>query len=268
MTSWRCGVVVIARDEEQVIGKCLESLRNQTIEMLLVVVNDGGTDRTGEIASKYADSVVNLLRHMESWSGRPELARVFNAGFKVLKGKDLDYVLISGADCIFPSKYLEEIINRMKKENFVVASGVAKGELSHSLSPRGSGRVLNAKWFRSVGFMYPENFGFEVYLVYKALSQGRQISVFSDLTFNTSRGTQLSKRKMYFWGKGMKALSYWWPYAIGRAALIGIKHPSNGLAMLKGYLSNVPNRYEDIEKFVMSFQKKMVIGRLLEVLKP
>ena len=66
MDKWRCGVVVNARDEEEVIGKCLESLRGQTAKLFLVVVDDGSVDRTGKIASRFADVVVNLPRHEES----------------------------------------------------------------------------------------------------------------------------------------------------------------------------------------------------------
>lgn len=261
-----CGAVLVAMNEEGVIQGCIESLKNQTVQVFLVVVNDGSTDKTGEIASKYADFVVNLPLHEESWAGRPELARVFNAGFDVLKKKDSAYVLISGADGVYPSNYVEEVISRMRRERAVLASGVAEGESTHSLSPRGSGRVLNAAWFRSVGFKYPENYGFEVYLVYKALSQHLKVSVFSDLKFKLSRKTELSKKKSYFWGKGMKALNYWWLYAAGRSVLASAKRPANGLAMLEGYLSDVPTRYEDIKEFVHEFQKRMFVRRLHEIL--
>ncbi len=265
MASWRCGVVVIARDEEKVVEKCLESLKNQTIELFLVVVNDGSVDGTSHIASKYADVVEDLPRHKESWAGKPELARVFNAGFDVLRQKNIAYVLISGADTIYPLDYVEEIISRMKKGRIFIASGVAEGETSRSLSPRGSGRVLDAKWFRSVGFRYPENYGFEVYLVYKALSGGKKVVVFPDLNFRLLRETRVSRRKLYLWGKGMKALNYWWLYAFGRAVLAGLKLPLNGFALLKGYMSNVFEQYEDIKEFVPSFQKRMFMKRMKEV---
>jgi glycosyltransferase involved in cell wall biosynthesis len=261
-----CGVVIIALNEENAIAKCLGSLRNQTVPVFLVVVNDGSTDRTAEIASKFADVVVNLPHHKESWTGRPELARVFNAGFRVLQDIKTKYVMVSGADDVYPSDYVDKVMTRMISEDVVLASGVAEGEISRSLSPRGGGRLLDADWFRSVGFRYPENYGFEVYLVYKALSEGRDVAVFPDLKFGISRKTHISKRKAFLWGSGMKALNYWWPYAIGRSVLAGIKHPANGLAMLKGYLSSAPRRYNDIKGFVHEFQKHMLIRRLLEIL--
>jgi len=265
MSKWRCGVVVNARDEEETIGRCLKSLRSQTVRLFLVVVNDGSLDATGEVASRYADVVVDLPRHEESWAGKPELAKVINAGLDVLKEKDVAYVLISGADAVYPSNYVGELVSRMENGGIILASGVAEGEVSRSLSPRGCGRVIDAEWFRSVGFRYPENYGFEVYLVYKALSQGRKVMVFQDLKFRLLRGTRLSKEKLYLWGKGMKALNYWWLYVLGRAVLTSFRYPAEGYMMLKGYLTTV-SQYEDIKNFVARLQKKMFLKRLREVL--
>jgi glycosyltransferase involved in cell wall biosynthesis len=242
------------------------SLKEQTYQTYVVVVDDGSTDRTRKIASESADFVFSLPHHEENWGGRPELARVFNAGFAVLAQKQVDYVMISGADCIYPSKYVENVINDMEKKQAVLASGIAEGERYNSLSPRGSGRIFDGKWFRAVGFKYPENYGFEVYPVFKALSQGEKVIIFPSFGFKLSRRTKISTRRLYLWGKGMKALNYWWPYAIGRAAVLaGIKCPSCFFAMLKGYLSSVPSKYEDLADFVPKFQRNMVIRRLKEI---
>lgn len=203
-----CGVVVKVRDEEDAIEDSLLSLLNQTVKPFVVVVNDGSVDRTGEIASKYADVVVDLPRHEESWVGRPELARVVNAGLDVLKNEELDFVMFSDGEDLYPLNYIEEIIKRMKDGYVVLASGVAEGEVSSSFSPRGGGRVIDAKWFREAGFKYPENYGHEIYLVYKALSQGKKVVVFSDLKFKLRRKTRLFPKKAYLRGKGTSARSY------------------------------------------------------------
>lgn len=261
----RCGVVVKARDEEKAIGKCLQSLRDQADKVFLVVVNDGSADQTSDVASEYADVVVDLPRHVESWVGRPELARVVNAGLDTLKSEELDFVMLSDGEAIYPSNYIEEIARRMRNEGIVLASGVAESEVSRSFSPRGCGRIVDAEWFKRIGFKYPENYGFEVYLVYKALSQGRKVVVFSDLKFNLQRKTRLSSEKAYFWGKGMKALNYNVFYAFGRAFLFFLRSPRNGLELLRGYFSDV-EKYSDVENFVSVFQSRLFWRRISEVL--
>lgn len=264
--NYECGVVVSARDEEDTIVKCLESLRNQTVKLFLVVVNDGSVDNTDRVASEQADVVVNLPRHEKSWTGRPELAKVINAGFEELRKKDISYILMSGADAVYPADYVEEITNRMKNGKIVLASGVAEDDVSRSLTPRGCGRVVEAQWFKEVGFRYPENYSFEGYLVYKALSQERRVMVFPDLRFKLSRKTRLSKRKLYLWGKGMRALNYWWPYAIGRIVIIGLRQPRNGYEMFRGYLSKT-SQYEDVKYFVPNYQVRTFLNRIKETIR-
>jgi glycosyltransferase involved in cell wall biosynthesis len=260
-----CGVVVKVRDEQDAIEDSLLNLLAQTLKPFIVVVNDGSVDRTGEIASKYADAVVNLQRHEESWVGRPELASVVNAGLNVLKDKELDFVMFSDGEVLYPSNYIEEIIKRMKDSDITLASGVAEGEVSRSFSPRGCGRVVDAKWFRSVGFRYPENYAFEAYLVYKALSEGKKVTVFPKLKFELLRETRLFPKKAYFWGKGMKALNYDAFYALGRSFLVSLRSPRNGFAMLRGYFSDV-EKYVDVEDFVPAFQRRQFWRRVKEVL--
>ena len=63
MRGWRCGVVVSARDEANMIGECLKSLRDQIANLFLVVVDDGSVDGTDEVASKHAD--IFVINRME-----------------------------------------------------------------------------------------------------------------------------------------------------------------------------------------------------------
>jgi glycosyltransferase involved in cell wall biosynthesis len=65
-------VIVPARNEELCLGSCLQSLVAQTgVRFEIIVVDDGSTDRTREIAESYPDVRVispEVLRH--GWSGK------------------------------------------------------------------------------------------------------------------------------------------------------------------------------------------------------
>ncbi len=200
--------------------------------MYIVVVNDGSIDNTKRIASQYVDLVVDLPRHDESWTGRPELAKVFNAGFEALEKMNIEFVMISGSDDIYPPDYVEKLIDRMRDQHVIVSSGVVEGEPTSGYFPRGGGRVIDAKWFMGVSFRYPENYGFEGYLIYKALSQGFKVKAYQDIKFDLSRMTRLTNRKLFLWGKGMRAMNYNWWYAIGRTLKTALRRPLGGYHLL------------------------------------
>ncbi len=256
----KVGCVVIARDEEENIGKCLRGLRNQKLRPYIVVVDDGSIDRTPVIARKLSDCVVSLPRHDESWTGRPELAIVFNQGFKVLEEIDVDYVMVSGADAYYPSYYVSELVKRMIRNNITIASGVAIGERTSFLAVRGSGRIIESSWFKTVGYRYPLNYGFESYIIFRALMDGRKVRVFRDLIFALYRKTASSPKRAYYWGKSMKALNYWWFFALRRCIDFG---PRGFFSMLKGYLSSDVVCYKDLASFVPNFQKRYFVRRIL-----
>ena len=49
---------MIVRDEEEVLGRCLESVKNAVDEM--IIVDTGSQDRTKEIAEQYTDKVYDF----------------------------------------------------------------------------------------------------------------------------------------------------------------------------------------------------------------
>jgi len=260
-------VVIPARNEKDRIVHTLSSIFNQTIKpVVVVVVDDSSEDGTGEVAEKLGATIIRVRRNSnENLSGTPYIAYLINKGLEVIEKHDLDYIMISGADCVYPSNYVEEIIIRMKKEDVVVASGVAKGEITREYGVRGAGRIIDAKWFKSVGFRYPENYGFEPWLIYKALKEGKKTTVYSDIAFSLLRSTKLNPKKMFLWGKAMRSLNYWWLYALGRCFLFFLRSPILGVNMFSGYLSSV-RKYEDVKDFVPNFQKSIFLKRVKTVL--
>ncbi len=111
----KISVVIPTYNEEDYIGRCLNSLMNQTLdrrEYEIVVVDGGSTDRTVEIARKYADSVI--MQHSNGVGG----AR--NDGVAVSNG---EIVAMTDADIILPNNWLERIYADFREAGVVAVYG-------------------------------------------------------------------------------------------------------------------------------------------------
>jgi len=96
-------VIIPSFNEEENIAQCLVSLSHQTIdrtEYEIIVVDGGSTDKTCEIARKYADMV--FIQTSKKVGG----AR--NDGALASKG---DIIATTDADCILPSDWIEQVRN-------------------------------------------------------------------------------------------------------------------------------------------------------------
>lgn len=260
------GVVIPARNEEKIINQTLEHLFKQTVTpQIVVVVNDGSNDKTSGIANGHGCFVVDLPDRGFNVSGQPILATVINVGLHHLSNFTLDYVMIMGADHVLPLTYIENIITRMEVDtSLVVASGVIRGEKTVKTHARGSGRIVKTCFWNQFGLKYPVEWGWESWLCYKARQIGYTTRSFSDI-ITESRPTRYNPNKMLGWGKSMKALGYEWKYALSRSFITFLKHPSSGLSMLRGYLSNDVARL-DVADWVNNYQKKHFWKRVKEIL--
>ncbi len=252
-------VVIPALNEEKSIEESITSLKNQILTPYrIIVVNDGSTDKTEEIIKSFAEvEIINREPH-ESYVGKKELATTFNAGLEKLhEDKKCNYILILGSDIILPNNYLSEISKRMNENpNVVISSGMIKGE--YSITPRGAGRVVRYEFWKNLGLRYPNNYGFEGYLVLKAKSLGFEVETYNDLTITTKRktGQRYDPNLYYYYGLGIKALGYSMPYALGRIAILGKKSPKGALKMLQGFLSSYDELYEpELRQYVKQTQR-------------
>jgi glycosyltransferase involved in cell wall biosynthesis len=94
-------VIVPSYNEEANIGRCLESLSNQTIprnEYEIIVVDGNSKDKTREIAERYADLVFIQTS--------PKVGGARNDG--VLRSRG-EIIATTDADCIIPRDWLEVI---------------------------------------------------------------------------------------------------------------------------------------------------------------
>jgi len=253
--------VLRARNEEENIGETVFSLKNQTKNLEIIVVNDGSVDKTGEIVRQLGCLVIELPDRGYNAVGRPELANVINVGFRSFHKIRPEYVLCVDADHSLPKDYVELLLKEMKNdEQLVVASGYILGEPYNSDMPRDSGRIYLWRFLEEIGFL-PNQWGWGAYPLFKALSMGYRSQCFQHIRSSVKRRTSTSNKKMYFLGKSMMSLGYWWLYALGRCTI------NKSLWMLLGYFSRVEKHEKELRIFVKKWQKDNFIRKVLRILK-
>lgn len=140
-TSRRYVLIMPTRDEEAYIGETLECIAAQTVPPAeCVVVDDGSSDRTGELAEAAASRhpwlhVVQVADRGERRVG-PGVIEAFYAGYEALRTDDYEYICKLDGDVTFPPDYFEDIMKRMEEDPKL---GGASGKV---FNPAGDGRLI------------------------------------------------------------------------------------------------------------------------------
>lgn len=102
-------IIVPIYNVETYLSKCIDSLINQTYENLeIILVNDGSTDRSGDIASNYAKKDARI-RYVEQENQGLGGAR--NTGISQAQGQ---YILFVDSDDYIKEKMVESMVNTME----------------------------------------------------------------------------------------------------------------------------------------------------------
>lgn len=105
-------VVVPVYNVEKYLGKCLNSLINQTYKNIeIILIDDGSTDNSGKICDQYKkkDSRIRVI-HKQNGG----LSDARNQGIEVAKGK---YITFVDSDDYVELDYIEYLYNLIKKHN-------------------------------------------------------------------------------------------------------------------------------------------------------
>ena len=89
-----------AKDKEQTIERALRGLRAQTVEMEIILVDSGSTDRTVELARPYCDQVITIPAEAFTYG------RALNLGAEHASG---EVVFALSAHCVPPSPQWAEV---------------------------------------------------------------------------------------------------------------------------------------------------------------
>ena len=106
-------VIVPVYNVEKYIGRCLDSLVNQTLKNIeIIVVNDGSPDNSQEIIDKYTKKYNNIKSYIKENGG---LSDARNYGLKYAKG---EYISFIDSDDYIDKTMMEKMYNKAKENNF------------------------------------------------------------------------------------------------------------------------------------------------------
>lgn len=128
MSPLRYVLISPARNEEAHLERIIRSVISQTIlPEKWVIVSDGSTDRTDEIAQEFAvqHSWMRLTR-MPEHADRQFAAKVhcFNAGLKILKETSYEIIGNLDADLSFEPEIMEFLLDRFEQDPGLGVAGV------------------------------------------------------------------------------------------------------------------------------------------------
>lgn len=188
-------IVSAVRNEEDYIGKTMESVINQTvIPDKWVLVNDGSDDRTPEIIQSY--------QHRYPWIMRIDLTdrgfyhpgegivKAFYKGYDLIQDMDWDFIIKMDCDLSFAPDYFE---NLLKEFSLNPKLGIASGGIYNVLSkdkviqekgkpdhPWGAAIMFSRTCFNEIGGLQP-TLGWELASVIKAQMNDWQTRCFANM---------------------------------------------------------------------------------------
>jgi len=125
----KVSVIVPAYNTEKYIAQTFDSILNQTLDDIeIVVVNDGSTDSTQTVIDDYCSRYNNIKKIYQENSG---VSAARNAGLSIAEG---DYILFLDSDDIITEITLEAYYNALTKNDADVAVGRVK--MFGSITPR------------------------------------------------------------------------------------------------------------------------------------
>ena len=278
-------IIIPAHNEEDYIGKTLESLVQQTLlPKAVIVVNDNSTDQTQRICEDYASThpYISVLNSTSSNKHLPgsKIINAFNKGLAVLDN-DYDIICKFDADLIFPKDYLEKIANHFKANTKLgMASGFCYVEknnkwilenLTNKDHIRGALKAYRKDCFNQIGELKP-SMGWDT--VDELLAKYHGWGILTDETLHVKHlkptGQSYNKASKYMQGEAMYKMRYGFGITLISAIKLASKKGSFRLFKdyMSGYFRAKSNKIEflvskDEGKFIRDLRWKGIKSKFL-----
>lgn len=250
-------IVTAAKDEAEFIERTISSLENQTLRPTRwVIVNDGSSDVTGELADQAArkHDWITVIHRPAGTQRRvgPGVVEAFYVGLDSQSIADFDYVMKMDADIEIQPRYFELMIRQFDENSRLgTASGKCWTPVDGRLVPERTGDQFShgvAKLFRTECFQQIGGFVREVMWdgidCHRCRLFGWEAASFSDpeLQIVHLRLMGSSFKSVYHgrrrWGRGQYFMGTHPLYVVGICAYRMLERPFflGGLCLLIGYL--------------------------------
>ncbi len=278
-------LITPAHNEERFITKTLESMAAQTLlPERWIIVNDGSTDKTADIAGKYARRFPWIqLVHRSPRSDRHFGAKVhaFNAGLERVGSLDFDVIGNLDADLSFDPDYLEFLIGKFAEDPRLGVAGTpftedggydtARDSFEGENHVAGGCQLFRRRCFEDVGGYIPNPAGGVDWIaVTTARMKGWKTRSFPEKRFHHYRtlGTAGRSRAAASFSYGEK------DYYLGgsplwqlfRVAYRATKQPLDGAALLAGYCWAAARRMKrPVYRELMRFHRREQTRKLRNI---
>jgi biofilm PGA synthesis N-glycosyltransferase PgaC len=246
-------VISPVRNEAQFMEQTVQAMIHQTVKPTeWIIVNDGSTDETAEIVSRYAEPYPWLkLVHREKREDKGDRQRgkgvidTFYFGYERLSSQDYDFIIKLDGDVSFESTYFEFLLRKFASNPKL---GIAGGGLHERVDGKnwtlrsskdhvgGPAKMYRRACFEAMGGLVPA-LGWDGLDEWQALALGWKVESFEELRvlhhriMGKATGPLKSKIEMgygahymgyhplYLIARGIRHMVTW-PYLVGGIAMI------------------------------------------------
>ena len=278
-------LITPAHNEERFIPKTLESMVAQTLlPERWIIVNDGSTDKTADIAADYAQrfpwiQVVHRSPRLDRHFGAK--VHAFNAGLERVGSLDFDVIGNLDADISFDPGYLEFLMKKFAEDPRLGVAGTpftedggydtARDSFEGENHVAGGCQLFRRRCFEDVGgYIANPGGGVDWIAVTTARMKGWKTRSFPEKRFHHYRtlGTAGRSRVAASFSYGEK------DYYLGgsplwqlfRVAYRATKQPLDGAALLTGYCWAAARRMRrPVSRELMRFHRREQMKKLRNI---
>jgi glycosyltransferase involved in cell wall biosynthesis len=281
-------LITPARNEEQFIERLIQAVIGQIVlPSMWVIVNDGSTDATANIVSRYLAKYewINLL-NLSARRDRSFAAKVhaFNAGLERVQNLDYEVVGNLDSDVSFDPDYFAFLLGKFEEDDRLGVAGTVFREEGYSSASdsfegqnhvAGGCQLFRRKCFEEIGGYVPNKAGgIDWIAVTTARMIGWKTRSFREKYFFHYRSLGTAERSLlssaFSYGEKDYYLGGHPLWEAFRVAYRACKRPYliGGLALLSGYLSAFLRQMErPVSAELMRFHRREQLMKLKRIIK-